>query len=336
MYNCEIIADSKNQFGDRITTFVVTYPRIIHAEMCRHRMFSRNTASSRAIPTKKMFQYVEEDPFIPVAWQKNHKGMQGKEYVTDTEEIQKREYHWLKARDNALEQAKTLAEMGTTKQLINRLLEPFQWTTEIITATELENFFQLRCPQYHTPVSGEGYYFRSKKDCILNHSNPDNLDKMDNMSELEWLQINYSPAEIHIQKIAEMMWDAYSESKPKQLNPGEWHVPFGDNFDKSKLSELEDSVNHQDRDKWELPIKIATARCARVSYVNYEGGDDYQKDIKLHDQLYQDNHASPFEHCAQAMGEDVKDWCITSPQGTTPGFCRNFRGFIQYRELCGI
>jgi len=266
MFDCQILAHSLNKdSGDEIVTFVVTYPRIVHEEMLRHRMFSRNVASSRAIPTKKMFQHVENDPFIPIAWQKNHKGMQGKEYVTDTEEIQKREYHWLKARDNALEQAKTLAEMGTTKQLINRLLEPYQWITEIITATELENFFELRCPQYHTPFSGEGHYFRSKADCIANHSNPDNLEKMAYMSDLDWLQINESPAEIHIQKIAEMMWDAYNESNPKELEGGGWHIPFGNNIDENKLSNLEDSLNHQYTHEFELPIKIATARCARSS-----------------------------------------------------------------------
>jgi len=70
MFQCKIIADSKSPQGERLTTFLVTYPRIIHAEMCRHRMFSRNTASSRAIPFKKMAKDVEENPFIPIAWQK--------------------------------------------------------------------------------------------------------------------------------------------------------------------------------------------------------------------------------------------------------------------------
>jgi len=84
----------------------------------------------------------------------------------------------------------------------------------------------LRCPKYHTPVSGEGFYFRSKKDCIANHSNPENLSKLENMTDVEWLQINYSQAEIHIQKIAEMMWDAMNESVPKVLKSGEYHLPF--------------------------------------------------------------------------------------------------------------
>ena len=69
-YKCEILADSIGPQGNRLTTFKVTYPRIIHAEMCRHRILSRNTASSRAIPFDKMVKDVLENPFIPIAWQK--------------------------------------------------------------------------------------------------------------------------------------------------------------------------------------------------------------------------------------------------------------------------
>src|SRR6056297_1374969 len=98
-YKCEIIADSINPQGDRITSFLVTYPRIIHAEFLRHRMLSRNSASSRAIPFKKMIKQVEEDPFIPIAWQKHHTGMQGSEYIEDDYYPNK---HWLIARDEAL------------------------------------------------------------------------------------------------------------------------------------------------------------------------------------------------------------------------------------------
>ena len=79
----KIIADSINQQGDRITTYLLTFPRFILAELNTHRMFSRNSASSRAIPFEKMVKMVQEDPFIPIAWQKDHKGMQGTEYFTN-------------------------------------------------------------------------------------------------------------------------------------------------------------------------------------------------------------------------------------------------------------
>jgi thymidylate synthase ThyX len=45
----------------------------------------------------------------------------------------------------AVSHAKELAEIGVHKQIVNRLLEPFMWHTVIVTATEWENFFHLRC-----------------------------------------------------------------------------------------------------------------------------------------------------------------------------------------------
>ena len=65
-----IVADSVDTRGNRITSFLLTYPRFIHSELMTHRMFSRNSASSRAIPFEKMVKMIEEDPFIPIAWQK--------------------------------------------------------------------------------------------------------------------------------------------------------------------------------------------------------------------------------------------------------------------------
>lgn len=149
-----IVADSIDPRGNRITSFLLTYPRFIHSELMTHRMFSRNSASSRAIPFEKMVKMVEEDPFIPIAWQKSHKGMQGNEYFTDSENIKGCVNEWLKARDYAVQQATVLNEDlgygGVTKQLCNRLLEPFMWHTVLVTSGKegLNNFYKLRCPEY--------------------------------------------------------------------------------------------------------------------------------------------------------------------------------------------
>jgi len=145
MIEAKIVADSINPQGDRLTTFVVTFPRIILAEFNTHRMFSRNSASSRAIPFAKMVESVETNPFIPIAWQKDHKGMQGTEYWSEpqsNDHIDK----WLIARDKAIEIASAMNHSGVTKQLCNRLLEPFMWHTVIITSGKdgLDNFFKLR------------------------------------------------------------------------------------------------------------------------------------------------------------------------------------------------
>lgn len=260
----KIIADSLSPQGDRLTTFVVTFPRIILSEFNTHRMFSRNSASSRAIPFEKMVKMVEENPFIPIAWQKEHKGMQGSEYFTDELSIQFARSNWLTARDNAVKGAMSLHSTdngygSVTKQLCNRLLEPFMWHTVIVTSGKegLENFFNLRCPQYvikwrenvagsygtDAPMKiisrqevfkskGEIANYRIKhnlKSALSQYITVENKKDVYYISEekslLRRLQVNTSQAEIHIQALAEAMWDSYNESTPKQLKAGEWHIP---------------------------------------------------------------------------------------------------------------
>ena len=336
--NAKIVADSINAEGKRITSFILTYPRFIHSELMTHRVFSRNSASSRAIPFNKMIEMVESDPFIPIAWQSKHTGMQGTDYLDGDSEQQLLINKWLEARDLAVQQAKLLDYNNVTKQLCNRILEPFMWHTVLVTATEFENFFELRCPKY-----GEGE-FKSKKD-VIRESKLAGMpsDYYSRFEVVDWLKHNSSQAEIHIQALAEAMWDAYNESEPNQLQPGEWHIPFGDTFDENELTKILNRI-HPIQPAWlewqinqinDLKIKIATARCARLSYMTFEGKIDYAKDIALHDTLLKAHHMSPFEHCAKAPTEDelnFKDKGFNILKGTEP-YSGNFNGWIQYRQL---
>lgn len=187
----EIIADSLNSCGDRLTTFVCTYHRFIHAEVLTYRVFSRNSSSSRAIPVNKMIEKVKQENVMPLFWGKNQKGMSAKENHNDpiicpfsdyqaTVEYSK-ESAWENAKTNAIMMAEAYADAGYHKQIVNRLLEPFSSITTIITATDFENFFKQRC-------------------------HPD--------------------AQPEIQAIAIAMMEAYQESTPRQLNHGQWHTPF--------------------------------------------------------------------------------------------------------------
>lgn len=221
--SAEIIADSISPQGHRITSFILTYPRFIHSELMTHRMFSRNSASSRAIPFEKMVQMVEEDPFIPIAWQKDHSGMQGTEYFTDPVKIDDCVGTWLLARNKATREAKYLNNLhGVTKQLCNRLLEPFMWHTTLVTTSvtneSLLNFFELRCPKFD--YLGQKLY-KSRKDAIKETNASLPYDDW-----YSWQKMNKSQAEIHIQALAESMYDARNESKPKLLKVGEYHAPF--------------------------------------------------------------------------------------------------------------
>jgi thymidylate synthase ThyX len=143
MIKAEIICDSIGSHGKRLTTFVLTYPRFVHAEFMTHRMISKNSASSRAIPSARMIEDVLENPAEPVFWGKNQAGMSAAEALDDEREGQARA-SWSTACLNAVHVARALNEIGLHKQIANRVLEPWFHMRVIASATEWENFFFLR------------------------------------------------------------------------------------------------------------------------------------------------------------------------------------------------
>jgi len=262
-----------------------------------------------------MVESVQKNPFIPKEWQLDHAGMQGKELISSVHALAARDT-WLEARDQAIAHATYLNEqLGVTKQLCNRLLEPFMYHTALITATELENFFALRA---------EGM------------------------------------AEVHLQELAYKYLDACNASEPKLLKAGEWHIPFGDQFDTpSLLSVIPEDKKFRPQGMFSsvvedvvldmTKVKLATVRCARISYVTpgSEQKINYAADLELHDRLEKAGHYSAFEHCARAMSEfeflNSKRWEMTEEsinrkeenrgKGLNFGWYGNFRGFIQYRKM---
>ena len=215
MITSQIVADSNNKAGSRLTTYILEYPRYIHAELLTHRVFSKNSASSRAIPTQKFIEEVRSNPAIPTHWGKNQSGMQANDELS-LEEIAQCQAEWLHARDLMIASVERLNELGLHKQITNRLLEPWFHMRIILSGTEFANFFALR----------------AHKD-----AHPD------------------------LQKLAFMMLDQYNESKPQLLTNGQWHIPFGDQIDETRLT---GNIEEQ-------KIQIAIARCARVSYNNFLG-----------------------------------------------------------------
>ncbi len=142
-YAAKVIADSIAQ-GVRLTTLEVTMPRIVLAEFNTHRVFSRNSASSRAIPVEKRIAAIRANPFIPDAFGANQRGMQAGESLDDGAQQLARSV-WEQCAKEACQNAATFADLGVHKQWANRLLEPYSWTTVVVTATEWANFFGLRC-----------------------------------------------------------------------------------------------------------------------------------------------------------------------------------------------
>ena len=100
--------------------------------------------------------------------------------------------------------------------------------------------------------------------------------------------------------LADLMKDAYDENPPCEAKAGEWHVPFLDR----------ENIDHPEL------LKIATGRCARVSYLNHDGDRSINDDIKLHDRLLSSKpaHLSPFEHCAIALSNSGRHANLTGWQ----------------------
>ena len=141
--SARIVADSINPCGNRLTTVVVTFPRFILPQVLTHRMFSRNTSSSRAIPTKRLLERLRNDPAEPLQWMLNKRGMQPAGPASDDVAAMASGI-WHGQRDGAYWSALDMSELGIAKEQVNRLLEPFLWTGMIISATEWDNFFRLR------------------------------------------------------------------------------------------------------------------------------------------------------------------------------------------------
>lgn len=274
-YQIRIERDSINTHGDRLTTWVLTYPRFVHAELMTHRLFSRNSSSSRAIPTAKLIEQVMTDPVMPVWWGKNQAGMQAREELSDQpvralnggailHYVPKAaaQRTWLHARDEAVKHVQELLRIGLHKQIANRILEPWMWITVIVSATEFENWFWQR---------------------------------------------DHKDAQPEIAVVASEMYKLYKVNEPALLKPGAWHLPFTTLADHSDEVVLSSGTYRTD-----MLRKISTGRCARVSYLTHEGKRDPYEDVGLHDRLASTHdsgdpgHYSPFEHPAMALDKSER------------------------------
>ena len=298
----EIVADSRNEFGDRLVTYRLHYPRIIHAEVMTHRMFSRNASSSRAIPVKAILEQVRTNPAMPVHFGKNKAGMQDAGEHSDKVRIMGEvgsstlldiEGAWEMSANSASKYAEAMADAGYHKQVCNRLLEPYQYMNTIVSMTDIDNFWHLRLHKDADPT-------------FVN--------------------------------LTECMKDAYDQSYPEMLDEDDYHLPFihkiKPSFGEIKYFADEIEVSLEDA------IKISISLCCQVSY--RKSDFSIEKAIKIWDMLVTMNpvHASPLEHVARPFSKDeyvaregiqslIETYAIV---GLDAFYCGNFRGFQQYRK----
>ena len=142
--------------GYRLTTMEVTLHRFVLAEFNTHRVFSRNSASSRAIPVQKQLDRVSDEPALPLKHPREQKGMQGGDELEGQDLLDAQDL----IRDILLDVTDNIqiymnrhpdAEHRLHKSVLNRYLEPFMWHTIVVTSTEWDNFFGLRCSPLAQP-----------------------------------------------------------------------------------------------------------------------------------------------------------------------------------------
>lgn len=141
--SAKVIADSINESGDRVTTLELEYPRIILAEFNTHRVFSRNTASSRAIPVKTMLKNIWNFPFVPWYWGANQSGMQASKQLSKPRIFIANALWRIGVCINLLG-SYLLSSLGVHKQLANRNTEYASYIKTIVTSTDFDNFINLR------------------------------------------------------------------------------------------------------------------------------------------------------------------------------------------------
>lgn len=315
MISAKVLLDSISPAGTRLVTFECTYPRFIHSEFMTHRMISRSSASSRAIPSHKLIERIRRDPALPVFWGQNQSGMQAASELPNTDDkrvavttdlgdtiheetpleyVQRR---WLAARDQMIAVAEELADLGKVhhewaglglhKQIANRVLEPWMPITVIASATHWSNFWHLR---------------------------------------------THKAAQPEFQVLAKLMKNAYDASEGRRLKVGDWHMPliFADDWSTARLMAEEQYPDLKGDEgcvsaiATEILCKVSTGRCARISYLTHDGRRDLKEDIALHDRLLaglvtqEPLHMSPFEHVARALDMPTRSG--------------NFIGFEQYRK----
>ena len=339
-FKATIVADSISPDGVRLTTAELTYPRIVHAEVMTHRMFARNSASTRAIPLATQLTNLLTNPFIPEKFGVNQKGMQAFRHLDGLAHDEAVEI-WLQGRDRAVTTvielilgAKRASEVLGYKpgreyvpgevigQHFEELKQLFPKSTDDFDAasTDLLNV--------HKQLAGRGL------EAYMWHTIVLSATEFDNFFALR----DHPEAQGEIATIARLLRKERDASQPRELDYDQWHTPY-----------VEEGEFDDPRDA----IKASTARTAAASY-NRQNAKNPAAELERFDKLLASRHMSPFEHPSKPFGkaevlyrkssaailehyatfEKYEDVSVLMVQQLVRGleFNGNYRGWTQYRK----
>lgn len=277
MIKATIIKDSISG-SCRITTFELEYPRFIHAELLTHRLFSRNSASSRAIPISTMNANIAANPAEPIHWGKNQPGMQANEELDVASKVEVQSL-WKLAMEYAVDISTAMFNKGVHKQVANRVTEPYQHMKVVLTATEYSNWYDLRdhkdadpniaklartmriamdasTPQELNPGEWHLPYIHTEflEDKITYSVNDVmlTLEEAKMISASQCAQVSYRKSDDTLEK-AKMIYDKLINSRPQHASPIEHQAtPMQSQNDAWAGDIWEQGITHCDRrgDYW--------------------------------------------------------------------------------------
>jgi hypothetical protein len=324
--------------------------------------------SARAIPSNKYLQKVLDNPFMPI-WTKQQKGMSGELLDEASSEMITTNYRYYLEQEYPVKKIegtedyyatislkdlyKYLISKGAHKQNANRLLAPFAWTTCIISGTEWDNFFELRCPKYESAddkihfskkayIKGTEYIYGHRPDLTSEGFKPE-----------FWERVNKSSAQPEFQVIAEMLYDLYQEANWKE---SKYHIPFQEDIIDKYLYPISSQSSQEEVDQYYNDMmKISASMCAKLSYNTQDNEDTLDKHLERANLLIEHKHQEPFSH--QTISMDEREYIIFHKSSLISkeqyikrgivahnyigdkvlfkdyGWCYNLKGFISQRYI---
>lgn len=282
--------ESEGVVPERITTMVMRFPRCILPEVNTHRVFSRNSASSRARSFKTTLEPIMEDAYVPL-FTRNQKGMgggwvNGKTYLDASR-------YWMYDRDYAV--ASTLRLLLGDK-FIQDKVGVMNWNANY-TYMIVHNWRELI----------DDYMEHYKADDVDEYAMP-SIHKQNANRLLEpfmwhealvtstywknFLDLRISDgAQPEIKALAILVRAVLHGHTPSQS----WvHLPFGDPT----------SLPVDDWTATSEALLSAASECARISYKDRSSMKNNDNSA-LGRKLLEQRHMSPFEHIAFDMESSV-------------------------------
>lgn len=335
-FEAVVLAHSISPDGIKLCTVQKTYPRIVHAEEMTHRVMSRNSASTRAIPLVTQLRNLLTNPFIPEKFGVNMPGMQAAVNLSGMKHEHAVEI-WLAGRDRALT---TTIELILGRDIAGDLLgyDPsrdyvhgdvmLEKLDEIIAvapkSTDQIDLAETSMLNVHKQLAGRGLEAYMWHTVIVTATEWDN-----------YFGLRVHPdAQGEIATIARLTQDAIEASTPTFIDYGEWHTPL---VDKDEFDDAFDA------------IRASAARCAAASY-NRQMMKNPEKEFGRYVDLRRGGHMSPLEHQATPLTKlewsvrrrmadvalnsifDPNDGNIVDQLVESTQFLGNFRGWRQHRK----